>query len=117
MHIRRVRNRILDISAIDVRGASGYTSKVMKHPGIVLREEHLASISVAEAALRLGVYRPTLSRVINGRAGISPRMAIKISQVFGGRSPEDWVTMQALYNLDQVRGHSLTAPEFTSRPR
>jgi len=74
------------------------------HPGgLVLRQciEPL-NLSVTQAASALGVTRTTLSELVNGKRGISPEMAVRLSQVFGG-SAESWLTQQAHYDLSQVR--------------
>ena len=73
------------------------------HPGgVVLRQciEPLG-LSITEAASALGVTRTTVSELVNGRRGISPEMAVRISKVFGG-SAESWLTQQAYYDLAQV---------------
>ena len=77
----------------------------MKNPhpgGFVLRQciEPLG-LSITDAAAALGVTRTTLSELVNGKRGISPEMAIRLSQVFGG-SAESWITQQAQYDLAQV---------------
>jgi addiction module HigA family antidote len=74
------------------------------HPGgFVLRQciEPLG-LSITGAAAALGVTRTTLSELVNGKRGISPEMAVRISKVFGG-SAESWLTQQAHYDLAQVR--------------
>lgn len=70
------------------------------HPGEVLRELCLAplGLSVSEAARALGVSRKTLSAILNGRAGISPEMAVRLSMAFG-TSAESWLAQQAQYDL------------------
>jgi addiction module HigA family antidote len=72
------------------------------HPGKVVREfiEPL-ELSVTEAAKGLGVSHSSLSELLNGRRGISPEIAIRLSTAFGG-SAESWITQQAQYNLWQV---------------
>jgi len=50
----------------------------------------------------LGVTRTTLSELVNEKRGISPEMAVRLSEVFGG-SAESWLTQQAQYELAQVR--------------
>ena len=70
------------------------------HPGAVLRE-YLGSRSVTEVALKLGVNRVTLSRVVTGSAGISADMAYRLGEAFG-TSPELWADMQLLYDLHQA---------------
>ena len=73
------------------------------HPGnVVLREciEPLG-LTITQAARTLGVTRTALSELVNGKRGISPEMAIRLSQVFGG-SAESWITQQAQYDLAQI---------------
>ena len=77
------------------------------HPGETLREDILPALglTVTQAASQLGVTRTTLSRVINGRAGISPDMArrieIGLGQERGGRAAL-WLGMQMDYDLWQA---------------
>jgi addiction module HigA family antidote len=70
------------------------------HPGEFLRELCLEplGLSVTEAAEGLGVSRKTLSAILNGRAGISPEMALRLSMAFG-TSPESWLNQQIQYDL------------------
>jgi antitoxin HigA-1 len=70
------------------------------HPGEVIRELCIEplGLSVTEAAAGLGVSRKTLSALLNGRFGISPEMAIRLSKAFGG-SALGWITQQAQYDL------------------
>ncbi len=70
------------------------------HPGEVLRELCLKplDLSVSEAARALGVSRKTLSTILNGRAGISPEMAIRLSIAFD-TSAESWLNQQTQYDL------------------
>lgn len=70
------------------------------HPGELLREDVLAplGIEVTEAAQRLGMSRTTLSRVINGRAGISPDLAVRLERA-GVSTARFWMTLQANYEL------------------
>jgi addiction module HigA family antidote len=67
------------------------------HPGEVLKE-HLGNIPVSEAAAHLGVSRVTLSRVLNGKAGISAEMSLRLSEALG-TSPDLWLKMQLQYDL------------------
>ena len=74
------------------------------HPGgVVLRQciEPLG-LTITKAATALGVTRTTLSELVHGKRGISPEMAVRLSQVFGG-SAESWITQQAHYDLARVR--------------
>ena len=76
------------------------------HPGLSVRLNCLDpfSLSVTEGARALGVSRTTLSRLINGQAGVSPDMAIRLAKAFGA-TPEIWIRMQATYDLAQARRH------------
>ncbi len=67
------------------------------HPGEVLRD-YLGEMSVAEAAERLGITRAHLSRILNGRAGISASMSLRLSAALG-TSPEFWIKMQMQHDL------------------
>ncbi|MBM4276129.1 MAG: HigA family addiction module antidote protein [Deltaproteobacteria bacterium] len=80
------------------------TMKNSPHPGEIIRALCLEplGLTVTRAAQGLGVTRKTLSMLLNGRAGISPEMAVRLSQAFG-RSPESWLQLQAQYDLAQVR--------------
>jgi len=75
------------------------------HPGSILKEDVLPElgISVTEAAIQLGVSRVALSRLINGKAGMSADMAIRLEAWMNGPSAESWVRMQADYDLWQAR--------------
>jgi addiction module HigA family antidote len=63
-------------------------------------------LTITAAAAALGVTCTTSSELINGQRGISPEMAVRLSQVFGG-SAETWLTQQAHYDLAQVRTHRI----------
>lgn len=72
------------------------------HPGAVLRDGVIdAGIRVTEFADRLGVDRVTLSRLLNGNAGVSAEMAVRLAKALGG-SAESWLHMQAAYDLRQA---------------
>ncbi len=78
------------------------------HPGEILRTLCLEplGLSVTEAARALGVSRKTLSSLLNGRTGISPEMAIRLSIAFD-TSAESWLNQQMQYDLwhaEQRRG-------------
>ena len=78
------------------------------HPGLLLRDDILPSLglTVTEAAEQLGVTRSTLSRVLNGRAAISPEMALRIEGWLGvenGGRADAWIAQQAAYDLWQAR--------------
>jgi antitoxin HigA-1 len=67
------------------------------HPGEVLRD-YLGTISVTDAARHLRITRASLSRILNGSAGISAEMALRLSEAMG-TSPELWTGMQSQYEL------------------
>jgi antitoxin HigA-1 len=75
------------------------------HPGEVIRE-YLGDVTVSAAARHLGVGRVTLSRVLNGKAAVSPEMAVRLAAAFGSSSPEVWLRMQAKHDLWQVQKSS-----------
>jgi len=60
------------------------------HPGEILRELYLdeLGLSITEAAKGLGISRKTLSELVNGKAGISPTMAMRLSIAFPNTSPQ-----------------------------
>ena len=71
------------------------------HPGLVLRE-YLVDVPVTKAAAHLRITRVTLSRVLNGKTGISASMAIRLAAALG-TTPELWMSMQAQYDLWKAR--------------
>lgn len=73
------------------------------HPGRQIKYPlEACNLTITQAAKHLGVTRAALSRVINGSAGISPDMAIRLSKAFGGTA-EIWIRMQAAYDLAQAK--------------
>ncbi|WP_284311111.1 HigA family addiction module antitoxin [Labrys miyagiensis] len=74
------------------------------HPGELLREDVLAplEISVTETASRLGISRVALSRVLHGRAAISPDLAIRL-EMAGVSTARAWLAMQTSFDLAQAR--------------
>ena len=70
------------------------------HPGGIVRRQCLEplGLSATGAARGLGVTRQALSRLVNGRTGISVDMAVRLSKAFGS-SPETWLGMQMAYDL------------------
>lgn len=80
------------------------------HPGKTLREDVLPALglTVTAAAKQLGVTRAALSRVLNGRAAISPEMALRLEGWLGvenGGRADLWVAQQAAYDLWQARNN------------
>jgi addiction module HigA family antidote len=74
------------------------------HPGRIVRQDCIEplGLTITEAARVLGVTRQALNNLVNGKAGISPEMAVRLSKGFGA-SPEMWLRLQANYDLAQVR--------------
>lgn len=74
------------------------------HPGEILREMYLdpLGVSITQAAEALGVTRKHVSAIVNGRAPVTPEMAVRLATVFA-TEPEIWVNLQAQYDLWQVR--------------
>lgn len=70
------------------------------HPGEIIRDLCLEPLgmSITAAADGLGVSRKTLSAILNGRAGISPEMALRLAMAFD-TSPESWLNQQTQYDL------------------
>ena len=74
------------------------------HPGEFVRTEIIeaAGLTVTAAAIALGVSRPTLSSLLNGKAGLSGDMALRIEKAFGVRM-DTLMRMQASYDIAQTR--------------
>ena len=86
------------------------------HPGTVLRtiiegiaEETGTTLTVREIAAGLGVARQTLSSILNGKAAVTPAMAMRLEQAFTTTSAELWLRMQQNYDLAEARHHLLPA--------
>ena len=77
------------------------------HPGEIIRDLCLEplGLSVTGAAEALGVSRKTLSSILNGRSGISPEMALRLSKAFN-TSPESWLNQQVQFDLWHARKES-----------
>ncbi len=96
------------------------------HPGEVIKALCLEplGLSVTDAAKGLGVSRKTLSAILNGRAGISPEMALRLAKAFD-TSPESWLNQQMQYDLwvaEQNLGElnveklNITTPDAQQQP-
>lgn len=74
------------------------------HPGEFIREVCLKplDLTVTKTANNLGVTRKALSELLNGHAGISPKMALRLAKAFN-TTPESWLYQQMQYNLWQAR--------------
>ena len=90
------------------------------HPGEIIREECLEplGLTVTEAAAGLGVSRKALSELLNGRAGVSPEMAIRLEKAFGSTA-ETWLRMQLHFDLwkAQQREAEITVVRFEPKDR
>jgi addiction module HigA family antidote len=82
------------------------TMKTPPHPGETVRYDCLEplGLTITKGARVLGVSRQTLNNLVNGKSGISPEMAIRLSKAFGS-SPETWLRMQLDYDLALARKH------------
>src|ERR1700675_4858060 len=76
------------------------------HPGRIVRHDCLEplGLSVTAGAKVLGVTRQALNNIVNGKSGISPEMAIRLTKAFGS-TPETWLGIQVDYDLAQARKH------------
>lgn len=76
------------------------------HPGEIIKELCLEplELTITDAAKGLGVSRKTLSSIINGKAGITPEMAIRLSIAFN-TSSESWLNQQSQFDLWQAEQH------------
>jgi addiction module HigA family antidote len=86
------------------------TTRIPTHPGAVLREDVINSLglSLTEVALRLGVSRVTLSRVVNEHAGISPNLAVRL-ELAGVSTARAWLALQL--------NHDLAIAENSKKPK
>src|SRR5271168_2700961 len=89
------------------------------HTGHSIKDDclHPVGLSVTAGAKVLGVARHTLSRVINGQAGISPEMAIRLEKA-GWSNADHWLRVQAAYDLAQARRHEnkIKVQRYEPRP-
>ena len=77
------------------------------HPGRLVRDNiDELGFSVAEAATGLGVTRQQLHRVIRGESAVSPDMALRLEQAFGGGA-DFWLRMQLAFDLARARARSV----------
>ncbi|HXU35733.1 MAG TPA: HigA family addiction module antitoxin [Blastocatellia bacterium] len=78
------------------------------HPGEILKTLVIDSLglSVTDTAKSLGVTRGSLSRVLNGRSGVMPEMALRLEMTFGKPNAAHWLRLQNAYDLSQTRHRS-----------
>jgi antitoxin HigA-1 len=81
------------------------------HPGEYILEDCIKplGLTITEVAAGLGVTRNSLSRLINGKNGVSPIMAFRLTEAFGS-TPEMWMRLQVAYDLDKARRN---LPDFS----
>jgi len=72
------------------------------HPGLVLRD-YLENHNITQVATHIGVSRVTLSKILNGRTGITADMSLRLSAALG-TNPSFWFDMQGNYDMWQARG-------------
>ena len=77
------------------------------HPGLSVRYDCLEplGLSVTQGAKILGVARQALNNLVNGKAAISPEMAIRLDKAFG-EGAETWLRLQVTYDLAQTEKHA-----------
>jgi addiction module HigA family antidote len=83
------------------------------HPGRIVRQDCIEplGLTVTQAAKALGVTRQALNNLVNGKAGISPEMAVRLAKAFGA-SAEMWLRLQANYDLAQVPQDEIDVKRF-----
>ena len=83
------------------------------HPGRIVKQDCIEplGLTITGAAKALGISRQALNNLVNGKAGISPEMAVRISKAFGG-SAEMWLRLQANYDLAQVRHNEIDVKRY-----
>jgi len=93
-----------DVDLLEHKKGPTMPMKNPPHPGHSIKDACLEplGLSVTEGAKVLGVARHTLSRVINGQAGISPEMAIRLEKA-GWSNADQWMRVQSAYDLAQAR--------------
>jgi len=86
------------------------------HPGLTVRHDCLEplGLTVTEGAKVLGVTRQALNNLVNGKAGISPEMAVRLSKAFG-TTPETWLRLQMAYDLSQVQQKKISVKRVPRR--
>jgi antitoxin HigA-1 len=77
------------------------------HPGLSVRHDCIEplGLTITETARVLGVTRQALNNLVNGKAAISPEMAIRLHKAFGGGA-DTWLRLQAAYDLAQAEKHA-----------
>ena len=83
------------------------------HPGRIVRQDCVEplGLTITEAAKALGVSRQALNNLVNGKAGVSAEMAVRLSKAFGG-SAEMWLRLQANYDLSQLHADRIDVKRY-----
>ena len=83
------------------------------HPGRIVRQDCIEplGLTITSAAKVLGVTRQALNNLVNGKAGISAEMAVRVSKAFGG-SPDRWLRLQANYDLARLRADEIDVKRY-----
>jgi antitoxin HigA-1 len=83
------------------------------HPGRIVRQDCIEplGLTITAASAALGVTRQALNNLVNGKAGISPEMAVRLAKAFGG-TPEMWLRLQANYDLAQVPADDIEVKRY-----
>lgn len=83
----------------------------LQHPGEILKIEVIEGrgLTIGKAAELLGITRPTLSNILNGKAAITPNIALRLETVFGGTA-RFWVRLQSSYELFLAKQNFLKNP-------
>ena len=83
------------------------------HPGRIVRQDCIEplGLTITHAAKVLGVTRQALNNLVNGKAGISAEMAVRVSKAFGG-SPDMWLRLQANYDLARLRADEIDVKRY-----
>lgn len=86
------------------------------HPGEIILNQIIKpnNLTIEKTAVLLGVSRPNLSNIINGKSGVSPIMSIRLSKVFGGNS-SFWVRLQTAYDLREAEKEFETKKIYLDR--
>lgn len=87
-----------------MKGDGKMPKKNPPHPGETIRDLCLKplKLSVTGASQALGISRVSLSELLNGKNGVSPEMAYRLSKAFGS-TPEFWLRLQMAYDLAQAK--------------
>lgn len=97
------------------RKGKAMSMKKPPHPGAIVKYDVIEplGLSVTAAAGVLGVSRKTLSELVNGRAGVSAEMAVRLEKGFGSTA-RLWLDLQTAYDLAQVKQDAIIVKKYTA---